>query len=157
MVPIRFRATVSAAASEGQVITNTATITDTSMVIGHDVWAAVQVPYGIVIADVALGLVTAGDIYTDTLVVFRADIAPDGADKPYSYAVDYGDGTTPVMGTSHDDPLSLGHIFATTGTYTVQVEVWNYGMTVPVSDTLQIEVLALKVKLYMPFVQKDYP
>ena len=69
-----------------------------------------------------------------------ADIAPDAATKPYTYTVDYDDGTPVTEMTSSADPLSLNHTFATTGTYTVEFAAWNCTLTGPVTDSPKIEV-----------------
>jgi len=81
------------------------------------------------VTGVDLSLVTTGDIYTDTNVQFSADVAPDNAVKPYTYTIAYDDGTAPVTGAGSDDPLALHHTFATTGTHSVEIAVWNCDMT----------------------------
>ena len=69
----------------------------------------------------ALKLMTTGDIYTYTIVEFTADISPDGANKPYTYATEYDDGHGSTA-TSSADPLTspLNHIFDATGIYDVE-------------------------------------
>jgi hypothetical protein len=88
---------------------------------------------------VELTLVTSGTIYTDTLTQFQADLAPDEATKPYSYNVDYGDGTV-ITGSQITDPMILTHTFGTTGTLDVEVAAWNCEMEVPVTDTVALTV-----------------
>jgi hypothetical protein len=82
------------------------------------------------VAGVDLALATSGVVYTDTVVEFSADIVPDGADKPYTYTVDYGMGAS-APAISNDDPLTtpLDHTFTATGTYDVEIAVWNCDMT----------------------------
>jgi PKD repeat protein len=75
------------------------------------------------VAGVDLALVTAGTIYTGSIVQFSAGITPDDA-KPYSYTVDYGDGTV-ITDLSADGPLLLDHTYSATGTYQVEIDVWN--------------------------------
>jgi PKD repeat protein len=89
---------------------------------------------------VDLSLLTGGAIYTSTQVNFSADLAPDNADKPYTYTIDYGDGTLATQATSSADPLPLTHTFATTGTHLVEIGVWNTGMSQSVTDTVPIIV-----------------
>jgi hypothetical protein len=91
------------------------------------------------VTSVDLTLVTSGTIYTDTLTQFHADLAPDEATKPYSYTVDYGDGTV-IAGSQIADPLILTHTFGVTGTYDVQVAAWNCAMEDPVTDTVALTV-----------------
>ncbi len=93
------------------------------------------------VESVALTLLTAGTIYTDTLVEFSADIAPDDTTMPYHYAVDYGDGTPVDEDTSGDDPLLFSHTYAAVGDFTVVIEVWNCEMAEPVSDEVIVTVV----------------
>jgi PKD repeat protein len=91
---------------------------------------------------VDLSLLTPGTIYTDTLIELSADVAPDDAAKPYTFTVDYGDGTVPVTGDSSDDPLVLTYTYDTTGTYEIGIAVWNCEMAPEeaVTDTLTLTV-----------------
>ncbi len=107
---------VTATNCSGVQVTDTHTVVIEEPVICTDV------------TDVDLTLVTTSTLYTDTLVQLLADLVPDEASKPYSYTVDYGDGTI-LDDNSSDDPLSLAHTFVTTGTYTVKIAVWNCDMT----------------------------
>ncbi len=100
----------------GAQVTDTHTIVITEPAVCTDV------------TGVELTLLTTGTLYTGTPVQFLADLAPEDAAKPYSYTVDYGDGSPVVPASSSDDPLALDHTFAATGTYTVEVAVWNCDM-----------------------------
>ncbi len=93
------------------------------------------------VTGVALSQVTTGTIYVGDEVAFRADISPDGFTPPYTYTVDYGDGDGGTA-SGGDDPLALSHSYAATGTYPVQIEVWNCDMAEPVTDSLVLDVLA---------------
>ncbi len=109
------------------------------------------------ITGVDLSLLTAGDIYTDTLVQFEADISPDDFSAPYTYTIDYGDGNTDD-GTSSDDPYAFNHTYTTTGTYTVELAAWNCDMTVPITDTVEVVVMESVVggySIYLPIVIKS--
>jgi hypothetical protein len=91
------------------------------------------------VTGVSLIYTNTGTIYTDTVVHFSADIAPDDADKPYTYTIDHGSGHgTPA--SSSDDPLTFDHTFVTTGTHTVEVAVWNCEMTSAVTDDVSFTV-----------------
>lgn len=92
------------------------------------------------VTGVNLTLLTGGTLYTDTVVTFEADIAPDDATKPYTYTIDYGDGTPVMESTSSLDPLTLTHTFATTGTYEVTFSAWNCEMTEPVTSSVTVIV-----------------
>jgi len=94
------------------------------------------------VTSVDLSLVTSGDIYTDTVVEFSADVAPDNADKPYTYTVDYGTGIS-APAISNDDPLTapLDHTFTATGTYDVEIAVWNCDRTEAEALTSTVQVI----------------
>jgi hypothetical protein len=94
------------------------------------------------VTDVALSLLNTDPIYPDDLVEFEGDIMPDNADKPYTYTIDYGDGTPPLMGTSSDDPLMFDHTYAEPGTYTAEFWAWNCDMTEPIIATVEVVVEA---------------
>jgi hypothetical protein len=79
------------------------------------------------VSAVDLTLETSPPILTDTVAHFRADIAPDDATKPYTYTIDYSDGTITTT-TASADPLTLAHTFEMTGTYTVEITAWNCDM-----------------------------
>ena len=109
---------------------------------------------------VDLSLVTAGAIYTDTTVQFSANIAPNNADKPYTYTVDYDDGDT-ATSTSSADPLTTPlHTFDTVGTYDVLIKVWNCTMTEgqAKTDTVRVTVMTkadLDEHIFLPMVMKN--
>ncbi|MBN1890916.1 MAG: hypothetical protein JW850_23170 [Thermoflexales bacterium] len=92
------------------------------------------------IASVSLTQVTAGTIYTDTPVEFSADIAPDNADKSYTYTINSG-----AAQISSADPLTFSLTFATAGVHAVELAAWNCAMTVPVTDVVQVTVQARDV------------
>jgi len=92
------------------------------------------------VTGVDLTVVTTGTIYPGDEVAFSADVAPDDAAKPYSYTVDYGDGTAPVSGAASADPLAWSYSYTATGAYTVEIAVWNCAMAAPVVDTVQVIV-----------------
>jgi len=94
------------------------------------------------VTDVDLTLVTTGTVYPGDPVDFSADILPDNAAKPYSYTVDYGDGTPPVTGSSSDDPLTFSYAYTLPGTYPVEIAVWNCDMAEPVTGTVTVVVEA---------------
>jgi len=113
------------------------------------------------VTSVDLNLVTAGDIYTDTTVQFSANIAPNNADKPYTYTVDYDDGDT-ATSTSSADPLTtpLDHTFDTVGNYDVLIKVWNCTMTEgqAKTDTVRVTVMTkadLDEHIFLPMVMKN--
>jgi carboxypeptidase T len=100
------------------------------------------------IASVDLTQVTTGTVYAGDTVDFSADLLPDNAGKPYTYTIDYGDGTV-ITATSSLDPLSLSHTFISGGNYTIQIWVSNAVMTIPVTDSLDLNVVVM-YKIFLP-------
>jgi len=109
------------------------------------------------VTGVTLTQLTTGNIYTDTVVQFSADIAPVTA-VPYTYTVDFGAGPS-VPASTVDNPLLFSHTFLTTGTHTVTFEAWNCAMVVPISDTVEVTVIpyaAPEQQIYLPLVLRNY-
>jgi carboxypeptidase T len=100
---------------------------------------------------VNLTQLTNNPIFIGNMVSFSADMLPDNAGKPYNYTINYGDGTI-ITDISSLDPLFLDHIFKTSGKHTVQVWVWNAGMSEPVTSSLIVDVNYYM--LYMPLTYK---
>jgi hypothetical protein len=108
------------------------------------------------VTDVVLSRTPTGNVDTVTEVEFSADIAPDNAGKPYTYTIDYGAGAgTPAASSA--DPLTLTHTFVSTGTYIVEVAVWNCTMVVTnaVTDTVQVVVEEPVYNIYLPLVLRN--
>jgi hypothetical protein len=112
------------------------------------------------VTGVSLSITNTGAIYTDTVVHFQADIAPDDADKPYTYTIDYGEGAGPgAPATSSADPFGFTHTFPITGSYTVIFAAWNCAMTAPESDSVSVTVVAApggEHFIYLPLVLRNY-
>ncbi len=109
------------------------------------------------VTGVTLTQLTTGDIYTTTVVQFRADIAPDTA-IPYTYTVDFGAGPNAPVSTV-DNPLLFNHTFPTTGTKTITFAAWSCEMTVPFTDTAQLTVVAQEPPerhIYLPLVMRNF-
>jgi len=100
------------------------------------------------IASVDLTQVTTSTVYAGDTVDFSADLLPDNAGKPYTYTIDYGDGTV-ITATSSLDPLPLSHTFTSGGNYTIQIWVSNAVMTIPVTDSLDLNVVVM-YKIFLP-------
>ncbi len=112
----------------------TALVTDTHTIV------ITQLPTCTEVTGVDLTVEMTGTIYPGDPVDLAADIMPDGFTAPYSYTVDYGDGTAPVGGSSGADPLLLHYGYTATGTYTVEIAVQNCAMAEPVTDTVVVVV-----------------
>jgi hypothetical protein len=83
------------------------------------------------------------------------DFAPEDADGPYSFVIDYDDGTIPFSGSSSLNPLELTHVFATAGTHRVEISVWNCEAVLPETDTVYVPVRGAKNEIYLPLISKD--
>ncbi len=94
------------------------------------------------VTDVDLTVETTGTIYLDQAVAFSADITPDDSTAPYTYTIDYGDGTSDGLTTSSDDPITFDHTYTQAGTYILQFAAWNCAMTAPISDSVEVVVMA---------------
>jgi hypothetical protein len=81
-------------------------------------------------------------------------IAPEDATSPYSYTVDFGDGTGQVLASSDVGPLTLYHTYTLTGTFSIDVTVYNCAVTEIASDTLTLDVVVLAGDrhVYLPIV-----
>jgi carboxypeptidase T len=102
------------------------------------------------ITSVELTRVTTDTAYAGDPVDFMLDLSPDDAAKPFSYSLDFGDGTV-VTGTSEMEPLFFYHVFITGGVYTAQAAVKNEAMPDPIFDTLTIYV---NFEMFLPFTTK---
>jgi uncharacterized cupin superfamily protein len=92
-----------------------------------------------------VGLSTTGTLQTGSPVTFTADLTPEDATQPYTYTIDYDDASGPITGTSSTDPITLTHTYATSGTYTVEIGVWNCDMTTPVTTTRIVTITGAEV------------
>jgi hypothetical protein len=111
------------------------------------------------LARVTLTYTNTGAIYTDTVVYFEANLAPDDADKPYTYTIDYGEGAGPgAPATSSADPFGFTHTFPITGSYTVTFAAWNCAMTTPESDSVSYTVYGYGGGhvIYLPVVMRNF-
>ena len=132
---------------QGDVV-NAAAATTAVTMDADQVITAIFTESAICITGVDLALLTRGDIYTDTRVQLSADIAPDNATRPYTYTVDYGRGTVPPA-ISSADPLGLSYTWTSTGTYLVEIVVWNCPATIT-AQTATVTVLISEKPAIVP-------
>ncbi len=107
---------------------------------------------------VDLSRVTTGDVYVGDQVDFVADIAPDDATKPYTYTIDYGDGSALVDRISSDDPFDFSYAYAATGTYTVEFTAWNCDQTALIPGTVEVTVRDMvqqSYTIYLPIILRE--
>ena len=138
--------------------THTLTVTATNcadaLVTGTHTIVITSPPSCVETEMVELTLVSAAPIQIGSTAEFEADVKPDDADKPYTYRLTL-DGTPGSAQTASDDPLTFTRTFATTGTHTVGIVVWNCAMAAgdAKSDTVDVEVVPYRI--YLPIVMKD--
>ena len=65
---------------------------------------------------------------------FSADFLPPFFTRPFTYTIEFDDGTPPVDGVSSSVPFLFDHSFAEIGDYTVTFSAWNCPSTVPVTS-----------------------
>jgi hypothetical protein len=126
-------------------------VTDT-----HDI-VITAAPVCTEVTGITLVYTNTGTIYTDTVVHFSADIAPDDADMPYTYTIDYGSGPT-LPNIAAVDPYLFTYTFPITGTHTVTFSAWNCAMIVPESDSVSVTVSAYGDQnfIYLPIVLRNF-
>ena len=97
-----------------------------------------------------------GAIYTDTVVEFSADVAPEDADKPYNYRLEV-DAAPVLLDTSSADPLVFTQTFAALGSHTVGIAVWNCDMDAAdaMTATLGVDVSRVFDYYYVPIILKN--
>ncbi len=124
------------------IYTTTMVVTNSlgSSSISHPV--VVQSTVCMPIVMVNLTQVSQGTIFTDTNVIYNADILPNIATKPYTYTINYGDELTPTTATSSNDPLVLNHSFENPGTYPIEIAAWNCSPTQTVTSSLETTVVS---------------
>jgi len=88
-------------------------------------------------------------------VEFEVNMTPDNMSMPYNYEIDMGDGTV-YTGDSSDDPHGFSHTYTEAGTYMVEFQAWNCGMTEPMADSMEITVSEAISRYYLPIVVKNY-
>ncbi len=144
---------------DGAVVTTTATSSATLLPVGVHTWTVrafnaagysdwalpwtvevTETPPCIQATGVELSRATPGTIYAGDVVTFSADLAPDDFDVPYTYTVSVSGQTAVPLTAGSADPLAFTHTFPATGTFSVEVAVWNCGMTQPITDALQVNV-----------------
>ena len=101
---------------------------------------------------VTLTLQTTGTLLIGQPVNFQVDIAPEGATKPYSYGMDFGDGTDPQPGFSYDDPLGLTYTYALPGDFQAEILVQSCDAA-QITDTLQLSIIG-QVRLPLVLMQQ---
>lgn len=111
-------------------------------------------PEPVNVSEVRLELSGGEALYVHSPVGFSLDILPDHATTPFTYTIDYGDGTPAITANSVAEPVSLEHMFAKPGVYTVTVAVRNGNMQSPVTATLKVTVMESPYITFLPFVQQ---
>lgn len=118
----------------------TATVTAVNA-YGSDTFShSLQVEPCVEINAINLTQITPDPIVSGDLVELSLELSPDNAYKPYSYSLDFGDGTPPLNGDQRDDPLLRAHVFAAAGAYNVTAQVSNCAMPNPLSTHITLTI-----------------
>jgi carboxypeptidase T len=114
-----------------------------SLVVTNDLGSA-QISHPVLIQPcipldgITLTQLTTGTLFLGEPVQFTIDNSPDDASAPYTYTVNYADGTPPLTTNTDLGPLPLSHNFVTTGTLNVSIAVWNCDQLFPLVDTIEV-------------------
>ncbi len=102
---------------------------------------------------VELSLLTPAPLYAGDTAQFSADLASKDLTLPYTYTLYLDDMTLAYPQAGETDPLVFSHTFPHTGTYAVEIQIWNCGMTATeaVSDRLSLEIKP-GYRIYLPLV-----
>lgn len=121
-------------------VTLTTTNTLGSSTIAHPVSVKASQCYNV--TGMTLSHPWTGVIHQGDAVSFRLEVVPAWAIKPYSYTVNFGDGTPAVTGSSSLVSQPLTHTYNITGTLTLPAAAWNCSMdpNAPAQAQLQIQI-----------------
>lgn len=81
------------------------------------------------VSGITLTPVNTDTIYAGDVVTFSAEVLPAEATEPYTYVVDYGDGTLLLPASSWVAPLIFAHTYDDSGIYLVEIALWNCQMS----------------------------
>ena len=107
------------------------------------------------VEQVEMTMISPEPILAGSAVEFEADISPDDAGKPYYYRLTV-DGIAGSVQTASNDPLTFEQTFATSGTHTVEIAVWNCIMSQGNAkrDSVEVQVTARLPSVYLPIILK---
>ncbi len=99
-----------------------------------------------------LGAAIEGPIHPGEEVEFSFLLFPDNFTPPYTFSVDFGDGSF-FTNSSSDNPFSFSHVFEAAGDYRVESEFSNCSMTEPITSYVTIAVS--NYQTFLPMLQKN--
>jgi len=95
------------------------------------------------------------EIYPGDEIILSADLSPSWATRPYTYSIDLGDNTPSIRSVTSDDPLILSFSYASDGSYSFRLSVWNQAMSEPLTALYPIVVEALpSTDIFLPALFK---
>ncbi len=109
------------------------------------------------ISVVNLSLANPGGIFSGKETSFSADLEPDNATQPYTYTVDFGDSSPELSASGLVEPFTFKHVYATTGVFTLTLDIINPVMTIPVTGDLSFTVnppVSAGPTIYLPLIWK---
>lgn len=106
------------------------------------------------IAGVDLSVTSAGTLYIGSPVHFSANVVPNDATKPYSYRFTVDGSPRPTL-TSNADPLIFTETFASAGTHSAEIALWNCDMTETQAVTNTASLTVHLLPIYLPLMSGD--
>ncbi|HSJ58231.1 MAG TPA: M14 family zinc carboxypeptidase [Anaerolineae bacterium] len=98
----------------------------------------------VTVTNVELSLLTPGELEPGQEVEIGVELEPAFATAPFSYTVDFGDGSA-EDDTAAEASFTLGHVYTQPGTYTVSIAAWNCAL-----DPLDAVTASLTVTVVEP-------
>jgi hypothetical protein len=93
---------------------------------------------------VELTITSPGDLFPGESVSFEAVISPADASAPFSYSLEFNDGSSTVISTTQTISFQFSHVYSNPGTFPLTVKVWNNDMdpSQAVEDTVDVIISA---------------
>jgi hypothetical protein len=104
-----------------------------------------------------LSRLTGEAVYAGDTVGFVVAVQPKTAVPPFTYTVSISDTAVLVDQPAASAPFTFDHLFAGPGSYPLLLDVWNCGLSTPVSAGLEVAVLPAteRYKLYLPGLVRE--
>lgn len=104
-----------------------------------------------------LSRLTGEAVYAGDTVGFVVAVQPETAVPPFTYTLSISGTAVLVDQSASNVPFAFDHLFAGPGSYPLLLDVWNCGLSTPVSAGLEVAVLPAteRYKLYLPGLVRE--